>query len=242
MTTAIEPLDLLAVGAHPDDVDLGVGGLLHKYARQGRRVGILDLTRGEMGSRGTPEERDMEAQTAAGILGAVVRDNACLPDGAVANTSEQQHRVISFIRQYRPRILLATMEKDRHPDHHAAHALVRDAAYFSGLRKIETGCAPYRPPYIYYFHPYEEARMPDFIIDISDDFEAKLSALRAHASQFHNPNYSGPTTRIASAEFWDSIQTRAAYWGSRIQVRFGEALYNNGPAAVDLLPGLEILP
>ena len=242
MTNAIESLDLLAVGAHPDDVDLGVGGMLHKFARQGRRVGILDLTRGEMGSRGTPEERDLEAQNAAGILGVAVRDNARLPDGAVANTSEQQFRVISFIRKYRPRILLATMEKDRHPDHHAAHALVRDAAYFSGLQKIVTECPPYRPPCIYYYHPYEEARIPDLIVDISDDFEAKLAALRAHASQFHNPNYSGPTTRIASPEFWDSIQTRAAYWGSRIQVRYAEALYSNSPVAVTMLPGLEVLP
>lgn len=232
-------VDVLAVGAHPDDVELGVGGLIHKLTQRGLKVGILDLTRGEMGSRGTVEERAIEAARGAEIMGAVQRENAGLPDGAVANTHEQQMRVIPFLRRCRPRVLLATMDNDRHPDHRAAHALVRDAAYFSGLFRIETDAAPFRPQTIYYYHPYGEEAPPPFIVDISAHFDAKLEALRAHASQFHNPGHAGPATYISSAAFWETIRTRAAYWGSRIGVAYGEALYSCGPAAIDVPPGLE---
>ncbi len=228
-------VDVLAVGAHPDDVELGVGGLIHKLTQRGHSVAILDLTRGEMSSRGTVEERAKEAAAAAKILGLAERCNAGLPDGGVANTHEQQLEVIPFVRRFRPKVLLATMDHDRHPDHRAAHHLVRDAAYFSGLSRIVTGEPPYRPPATYYFHPYQEHDMPGMIVDISDHFEVKLEALRAHASQFFNPAYDGPATHISSQAFWDSIRTRAAYWGSRIGVEYGEALYTDGPAGIDIL-------
>ena len=232
-------VDVLAVGAHPDDVELGVGGLIHKLTQRGLKVAILDLTRGEMSSRGTVEERAAEASRGAEIMGVAHRENAGLPDGAVANTHDQQLRVIPFLRRYRPRVLLATMDNDRHPDHRAAHALVRDAAYFSGLARIETDAVPYRPPISYYYHPYYEDGPPTFIIDISEHFEAKLEALRAHASQFHNPGYQGVATLISSAAFWDSIRTRAAYWGNRINAVYGEPLYAPGPVGLDVPPGLE---
>lgn len=232
--------DVLAIGAHPDDLELGIGGLLHKLTQHGYRVAILDLTRGEMGTNGTPEQRLEEAHAAARILGVEDRVNAGLPDGAVANTTEQQRAVIPFIRKYRPKMLFATMTPDRHPDHAAAHALVRDANFFSGLAKIDTGQEPYRTPRAYYYHPYTEAETPSLIVDITGHMDAKLESLRAHASQFHQPGQEKRPTRIASKEFWDSIETRAAYWGARINAAHGEALYSLDLIGTDLPPGLEL--
>jgi N-acetylglucosamine malate deacetylase 1 len=231
-------VDVLAVGAHPDDVELGIGGLLHKLSQQGHRIVLLDLTRGEMGTRGTPELRMQEAAKAAEVLGVAERAQAGLPDGGVANTQEQQRRVIPFLRQFRPKVLLFPNEPDRHPDHAAAHALLRDANYFAGLAKIDTQQEPYRCPRSYCYHPYTEETMPSVVIDIGAHFEAKMKALQAYASQFYNPEFEGGDTKIASKEFWGSIQTRAAYWGSRIQADYAEALYADGPIAVDTLPGL----
>jgi bacillithiol biosynthesis deacetylase BshB1 len=232
-------VDVLAVGAHPDDVELGIGGLVHKLTQRGFQVAILDLSRGEMSTRGTVEERAAEAARAAEILGVAHRECAGFPDGALANTRDQQLSVIAILRRLRPRVVLATMDNDRHPDHRAAHAIVRDAAYFSGLARIETDAPPYRPPTLYYYHPYCEDQPPPFIIDISDHFDAKLEALRAHESQFHNPNYPGQPTFISSENFWESIRTRAAYWGSRINATYGEPLYAPGPVGLDFPPGLE---
>jgi len=232
-------VDVLAVGAHPDDVELGVGGLVHKLSQCGYRVAMLDLTHGEMSTRGTVEERVVEAAQAARILGVLARDNAGLPDGAVANTAEQQRQVIPFLRRYRPRILLAPHVPDRHPDHAAAHALLRDANYLSGLARIETGLPAYRTPQAFFYHPYYESwDAPPVIVDISAHFEAKVASLRAHASQFYNPDYEGAATKISSKEFWDSIETRAAYWGSRAGFRYGEPLFTLEPVGVKLPPGL----
>lgn len=231
-------VDVLAIGAHPDDVELGIGGLLHKLVQSGRSVAILDLTRGEMGTRGTPEVRAQEAAAAAKILGIAHRDNAGLPDGGIANITEQQKKLIPFIRKYRPAVILAPMSPDRHPDHQAAHALVRDANFLSGLERVDTGQERYRTPQLYFYHPYFEHAMPSWIVDISDHFSIKMDALRAYASQFHNPSSPGTETFISSKSFWDSIQTRAAYWGSRIGAAYGEALYADGPVRLDGLPGL----
>ncbi len=227
-------MDVLAVGAHPDDLEIGVGGLLHQLTRRGLHIAMLDLTRGEMGTRGTPELRAREADAAARLLGVSIRENAGLPDGAVANTTEQQRAVIPFIRKHRPRLILAPMSPDRHPDHAAAHHLVYDANYFSGLARIDTGQEPYRCSAIWYYHPYTESAIPLFVVDISEDYEAKVAALRAHASQFFNPDFDGPPTYISSKVFWDSIHTRAAYWGSRIGARYGEALYADAPVRMDV--------
>jgi len=233
-------VDVLAVGAHPDDVELGVGGLIHKLISTGHTVGILDLTRGEMSTRGSPEERLTESENAARILGVTQRENARLPDGALANTHDQRRSVIPFIRRFRPTLLIIPMDTDRHPDHCAAHDLMRAAAFFSGLARIETGQEPYRPARVYGYHPYDDSSAPPaLLVDISDHFEAKLAALRAYASQFHNPQYPGKQTHVASPEFWESIRTRAAYWGGRVGVAYGEPLFADGPVRVPLPPGLE---
>ncbi|NIA14578.1 MAG: bacillithiol biosynthesis deacetylase BshB1 [Nitrospiraceae bacterium] len=240
MSVDTPQVEVLAVGAHPDDVELGIGGLIHKLTQSGHSVGMLDLTRGEMSTRGTVEEREAEGREAARILGVACRENAGLPDGDLANTPEQRLAVIPFIRAFRPRILIATMSGDRHPDHHAAHFLTRNAAYFSGLKRIDTGQETYRPPITYYYHPYYEDTSPQsMIVDISDHLEVKLEALRAHASQFHNPGYGGPKTLISSKRFWDTIETRAAYWGNRVGVAYGEVLCSDGPIGVSSLPGLD---
>lgn len=232
-------VDVLAIGAHPDDVELGCGALLAKLARNGITVAILDLTRGELGSRGTAETREKEALRAAEILGLVMRVNAGLPDGRLANDTEQQRALIPFIRSMRPKAILALMAPDRHPDHTAAHHLSRDANFYAGLHRIHSDQEPYRAPAVFYFHPYMEfAGLPSCIVNVSDTFEAKMEALRAYESQFHNPAYAGPDTFIATREFWDGIEVRARYWGNRIGVKYGEPLYVEGPLALDTLPGL----
>ena len=232
-------VEILAIGTHPDDVEVGIGALVSKLTGAGRSVGILDLTLGELGSRGTVPERQAEAAEGARILGVASRVNAGLPDGELANTCEQQRTIIPYIRTLRPQVLLAPMRDDRHPDHHAAHYLVRDANYFAGLVRIETGQAPHRTPLVYYYRVYGETDAPQFIVDVSEYFETKLAALRAFSSQFYNPDYQGPPTFIASEKFWNSIRTNAASLGDRIGVAYGEALYADGPVKVDMPPGLE---
>jgi len=234
-------VDVLAVGAHPDDVELGCGGLLHKLAQAGKRVGILDLTRGEMSTRGTPEIRAVEAANAAAILGVAERANAGLPDGGVANTPEQRLAVIGHLRRFRPKVLLTLMTPDRHPDHAAAHALATDANYLSGLARVDTGSPPHRAPHALFFHPYIDfAGSPAFVADVSANFGAKLASIRAHASQFHNPDSREPETFISSKAFWDGIEVRARYWGGRIGVLYGESFHADGPMPLDCLPVLGV--
>lgn len=239
MTAPETVVDVLAVGAHPDDVELGIGGILHKLGQHGFAVGILDLTCGEMSTRGTIEERTIEAGNAAQILGVARRENAAIPDGAVANTHDLQSRVIPFIRSFRPKMLILPMADDRHPDHRAAYHLARDAAFFSGLARIETDQEPYRPQFVYFYHPYyESSAPPQMVVDITGSFDAKLAALRAHATQFYNPERPGAPTFISSQAFWESIRIRDAYWGNRVGATYGEPLYSEGPVGVSLPPGL----
>lgn len=235
----IEQVDILAIGAHPDDVEVGVGGMLHKFAKAGLRIGILDLTRGEMGTRGTVKERAVEADEAAAILGASQRANAALPDGGLADTQEQRHAMIPFIRAFTPRVIIAPFDADRHPDHEAAHHLARNANYLAGLTRIETDQSPHRARQIYFYRVYGDSTPPQMVIDISEEFETKMNALRSHRSQFHNPDYAGSPTYVSSEAFWNSIQTRAAYWGQRIGTTHAETLYALDPINLETLPGIE---
>ncbi|MCC6488924.1 MAG: bacillithiol biosynthesis deacetylase BshB1 [Candidatus Hydrogenedentes bacterium] len=232
-------VDVLCVGAHPDDVEVGIGGLVHKLVRAGHTIGILDLTRGELGTRGSIEERAEEAQDAARILGVSFRENVGLPDGAIANTRESQGLVIPFLRRFRPKVLIAPHEPDRHPDHSAAHRLIADANYFSGLAKLRCEGAPYRCPRVYFYRVYGESVQPQMLFDITQEFPVKLRALQAFRSQFFNPQYEGAPTYVASEAFWESIQSRAAYWGSRAGVAFAEPLYALEPVILAVPPGLE---
>lgn len=232
-------VEVLAIGAHPDDVEVGIGGLMFKLAGQGLQTGILDLTRGEMGTRGTPEERAVEAAEAAKVLGVGHRANAGLPDGGVADCEDQRLTVIRWLRLFRPRILLAPFDADRHPDHEAAHHLVRNANYLAGLERIETDRPPHRASTVYYYRVYGDSTPPQLIVNISEEFEVKMNALKAYRSQFHNPEYAGTPTYVSSEGFWQSIQTRAAHWGQHIGAAYGETLYALEPIAVDVPPGVE---
>ncbi len=232
-------VDILAIGAHPDDVDLAAGGTLCKLASAGYRIVIADLSRGELSSRGTPDERVAEAQEAAAILGVTKRVCANLRDGSIANTPEQRTVVGELIRAHRPKVLLGHMGTDRHPDHRAAHELTRDANFFAGVSKAWAAGEPHRASHIHYFRPYYEDETPPlFVVDISGHFEKKMEALRAYKSQFHNPAYTGPATYISSERFWTQIRTRAEYWGGRIGVSYGEPFFGDGPLGIDSLPGL----
>jgi bacillithiol biosynthesis deacetylase BshB1 len=234
-----EPLDVLAIGAHPDDADLGVGATLHKLAMAGYRTGILDLTRGELASRGTPERRAAEAAEAGKRLGLAIREQAGLPDGSLEDSTQQRHAVAHWLRVLRPSVVLAPMTPDRHPDHEAAHRLVRAAHFFAGVAGLDTGAPPFRPATLLFYSAYHQpAAAPAMVVDVSAHFAAKRHALEAFASQFYQPGAEGPETLVSSAAFWDDIETRARYWGGRVGVAFGEPLYHEGPLCVDLPPGL----
>ena len=220
-------LDILAFGAHPDDVELGAGGLLAKEAAEGKKTGIIDLTRGEMGTRGTPEIRDLEAQEAARILGSSVRINLQMADGFFANNAAHQESVARSLRIYQPDIVIANAPEDRHPDHGKGSQLVRDACFLSGLWKWkiqdEKGqeLKAWRPKVLYYHIQFRELK-PDLIVDISGYHEQKMESVQAHKSQFYDPNSKEPETLIASKEFFESVTYRARNYGRIIGVPYGE--------------------
>jgi N-acetylglucosamine malate deacetylase 1 len=220
-------LDILVLAAHPDDAELACSGTILSHVAQGKKVGIVDLTLGELGTRGTVEIRRQEATASAQILGIAVRENLALPDGFFQNDREHQLAVVKAIRQFQPDIVLANAITDRHPDHGRAAALVRDACFLSGLRKIETIStdgelqAPWRPGRIYHFIQ-DQYIIPDLVVDISAHWEQKLASIKAFSSQFFNPNLNEPNTYISSLGFLESIQARAREMGHYIGVQYGE--------------------
>jgi bacillithiol biosynthesis deacetylase BshB1 len=221
-------LDVLAFGAHPDDVELGAGGILATHAARGLKTGIVDLTRGEMGTRGTPEIRDQEAKEAAKILGCAVRENLGMPDGRVDYSHESQLQVAQIIRKYRPDIVLMNAPTDRHPDHGRASRLVEEACFLSGLHKIELEdngekLAPWRPRTMYKYLQFYNLE-PQLVVDISAGFEAKMASIKAHKSQFFDPNSTAPQTVIASEGFFKSVIARAQDWGRIIGAAYAEPL------------------
>lgn len=222
-------LDTLAIGVHPDDVELSCSGTILVELKRGKKVGILDLTQGELGTRGTIETRYAESMNAAKILGVQVRENCKMRDGFFRNDEEHQMKLIRYIRKYQPEIILANALDDRHPDHGRAGHLIADAAFLSGLRKVatkdENGAAQehWRPKYILHYLQdwYHE---PDLIVDISEVFEQRMKAIEAYTTQFYNPDSgdNGPQTYISTPDFLDSIIGRARMLGKRIGVKFGE--------------------
>ena len=220
-------VDILAFGAHPDDIELGCGGTLAKHVALGHIVGMVDLTRGELGSRGTVLERDAEAVKAAQILGASFRLNLDLPDGRLVNDFESQQRIIELVRRHRPRIVLCNAPKDRHPDHGVASAMVVEACFRAGLHKWasvgEDGApqAPFRPEHVYHYIQFYDLPA-DFTVDISGYIDAKMDSLAAHASQFYQDGADGPETVISSKWFWESLTARTAEWGRTMGVAHAE--------------------
>ncbi len=227
--STIMKLDLLAIAVHPDDVELGCSGTLIMEKQKGKKTGVLDLTRGELGTRGTPELRLQEAARAAEAMGLDVRENAGMADGFFRNDEEHQRKLIRFIRKYQPEIVIANALDDRHPDHGRAGHLIKDACFLSGLRKVETlddhgqPQPHWRPKYV--FHLIQDRYFtPNFVYDVSSVMQQKIESIRAYSSQFHSNAYGEqePQTYISTPEFLDSIIGRHAMFGKMIGVAFAE--------------------
>lgn len=238
-------LDILVLAVHPDDAELGCGGTIAKHVAMGHKVGIVDLTRGELGTRGSAEIRDQEAAAAAKILGLAVRENLSIPDGFFENTKEYQLKVIAAIRKFQPEIILTNAYYDRHPDHGRSNQLVEAACFLSGLRRIETfdeAGAPqieWRPKQVLHFIQDSYIK-PDIIIDVTDYWDIKIASVFAYGSQFHNPewNEDEPQTYISSPQFTAVIDGRGREFGKSIGTEFGEGFTSKKILGVDSLMDL----
>ncbi len=224
-------LDILAFAAHPDDVEMSCGATIVKYASLGRKVGIVDFTTGQMGTRGTPELRLQEASRAAEIMQLVVRENLGFEDIFFKNDIDHQLEVVKMIRKYRPEIILANAPQDRHPDHGRAAEIVKAAVFLSGLAKLETTLdgepqTPYRPRSVYH---YIQSTMlkPDFVEDVSGYWQQRQEAIAAFASQFHDPNGNEPETFISSPIFLQMLDARGKMLGQSIGAEYGEGFVVN---------------
>ena len=238
-------LDLLAIGAHPDDVELGCGGIIAKEVSKGKKVGIIDLTRGELGTRGTAETRDRESSEAAKILGVAVRVNMEFADGFFINDKFHQIELIKMIRKYRPEIVLCNAIEDRHIDHGKGSSLVSDACFLSGLLKIDTKTEdseqwqePWRPKHVYHYIQWKNLE-PDFAVDISGFIDVKINAIKAYKTQFYDPKSKEPETPISSKNFTDSIEYRARDLGRLVGVEYAEGFTAERHVAVDSLFNLK---
>lgn len=219
-------LDILAFGAHPDDVELGCGGTIAKEIALGRKVGIIDLTRGELGTRGSAEIRDQEAAAAARILGVSIRENLNMRDGFFSNDEVHQLKIIKMIRKYQPKIVLCNAIDDRHIDHGKGSKLVSDACFLSGLMKIETEYegkqqSAWRPKVVYHYMQWKNL-VPDFVVDISGYNDKRVEAILAYSSQFYNPNSNEPETLIATKNFLESLNYREQDLGRLIGTDYAE--------------------
>lgn len=237
-------LDILVFGAHPDDAELGAGATIAKEVAAGKNVGIVDLTRGELGTRGTAEMRDKEAAKAARILGVVVRENLEFSDGFFQNDKEHQLGVIRMVRKYRPDIVLCNAIEDRHIDHAKGAKLVSDACFLSGLVKIDTKMdgaenwqEPWRPKVVCHYIQWKNLK-PNFVVDVSDFIDKKQQAILAYASQFYDPNSNEPETPISSKNFLDSIHYRARDLGRLIGVPYAEGFTVERLVGIDSLDSL----
>ncbi len=226
-------LDLLAIAAHRDDAELTCGGTLAKMARAGYRTGILDLTAGETGTQRDARTREREAAEAAKVLGVTERANAGLPDAHLHNTDETRRTVIGRLRQFRPRTVILPFPIGRHPDHRIASELSRDACYLAGLAKYDADGEPHRPEKIIYALAYREDPVkPTFVVDISEEFDTKLAAIRCYASQFEGASAAGEVFPTGQ-NLYDLIQTQSAHYGSLIRVNYGEPYMTHETVRVD---------
>lgn len=235
-------LDILAFGAHPDDVELGCAATIAKEVSKGKKVGIIDLTQGELGTRGSAELRMKEAANAAEILGVSVRENLKFADGFFKNDKEHQLQVIKMIRKYKPEIVLCNAIDDRHIDHGKGSKLVSDACFLSGLQKIETELngeaqEKWRPKLVYHYIQWKNLE-PDFVVDVSGFINKKIDSVMAYSSQFYDPNSKEPQTPISSKNFTDSIEYRARDLGRLIGTEFAEGFTAERYLAVDSLEDL----
>jgi len=235
-------LDILVFGAHPDDVELGCGATIAKEISLGKKVGVVDLTRGELGTRGSADLRDQEAANAAKILGVSVRENLRFADGFFVNDKEHQLEIIKMIRKYQPEIVLCNAIDDRHIDHSKGSKLVSDACFLSGLKKIETVIEEgqqdqWRPKLVYHYIQWKNIE-PDFVVDVTGFVDKKIAAVLAYSSQFYDPNSKEPETPITNKNFIDSINYRAKDLGRLIGVECAEGFTTERYVAVENLSKL----
>ena len=236
-------LDILAFGAHPDDVELGCSGTIAKEVSLGKKVGIIDLTRGELGTRGSVEIRNSESAKASEILGVVVRENLDMRDGFFINDEAHQLKIIQMLRKYRPEIVLCNAITDRHIDHGKGSKLVSDACFLSGLVKIETKLngekqQAWRPKVVYHYIQWQNIE-PDFVVDISGFLDKKMESVLAYGSQFYDPNSNEPVTPITSKTFLDSVKYRAEDLGRLVGVAYAEGFTTERYLAVNSLGDLK---
>ena len=236
-------LDILAFGAHPDDVELGCSGTIAKEVNLGKKVGIIDLTRGELGTRGSVETRNSESTKASEILGVSVRENLDMRDGFFVNDEVHQMKIIHMIRKYQPEIVLCNAIDDRHIDHGKGSKLVSDACFLSGLRQIKTELNgevqdAWRPKVVYHYIQWKNIE-PDFVVDISAFMETKIESVLAYGSQFYDPKSNEPVTPIASKNFLDSIKYRAQDLGRLVGVEYAEGFTVERYLAVNSLSDLK---
>ena len=226
------PVDVLAIAAHSDDVELTCAGTLVTLKARGRRFGIVDLTRGEMGTRGNAATREREAMRGAEILGAEFREILDFGDGGLRKTRENELTLIDIIRREKPRLILTSYPDDRHPDHRRAGEIVTDAAYYAGLRRIETAHPAHRPQQTIYFstgyvHP------PTFVVDVTAAMETRMAAVLSFTSQFHDPQSKEPETTLSQKSFLAAIEARARYFGFMIGAEFAEGFLSKRPPRID---------
>ncbi|MFT4753515.1 MAG: bacillithiol biosynthesis deacetylase BshB1 [Salibacteraceae bacterium] len=230
-------VDILAIGVHPDDVELGCSGTILKAVLDGKKVAVLDLTQGELGTRGTPELRQVEAHNAAKILGVTDRVILNIGDGFFQHTNENMLEIVKYIRHYQPDVVLANAMADRHPDHGRAGKLISEACFYSGLQKIETSLnggeqKAHRPKTVYHYIQ-DRYTDPDLVVDVTEVWDKKIESILAYSSQFFDPNSKEPETPISSKAFLDFIDGRGAQFGRLINTKFGEGYTMARPAGVN---------
>lgn len=214
-------LDILAFAAHPDDTELSCSGTLATHIANGYKVGVIDLTRGELGTRGTVEIRDKEARDSASLLGLSIRQNLELKDGFFKNNKKNQLKLVKMIREYRPSIVLLNAPSDRHPDHGRAALLGLNSCFLAGLSKVDTGQEAWRPKAMYHYIQ-SISIVPDFVVDVSSGWQKKMEAIRCFKSQFHDPTSNEPDTYISSPAFMEMIESRGKDLGYSIGATYGE--------------------
>ena len=221
-------VDLLVFGPHPDDLEIGLGGTIALHAARGMRVGLCDLTSGEMGSNGDPEQRRAESEAARQVLGAVWRENLCWPDRRIGKDPQQLDQAVSVIRRHRPRVVAAPYWRDRHPDHEAASELLTEAVFNAGLRRYVAEGEAWKPEWICYYFINDSA-VPSFVVDVSEHYETKRRALACHVTQFKPADQNAVATRLTSSTFQQLIESRDAQFGALAGVAFAEGFVINQP-------------
>ena len=230
-------LDILAFGAHPDDIELGCSGTILKHLKKGLTIGVIDLTGGELGTRGTVETRNQESIQATKVLGVQLRENMGFKDGFFENNEKNKIELIKKIREYRPEIVLTNAPTDRHPDHGRASDLTIDACFLSGLEKIETGQDVWKPKHIYHYIQFNTI-LPDFVVDITEEMDKKLESVLCYKTQFYNPESKESETIISTEDFLESVKYRARDLGRQSDCKYAEGFVSNQTLKINSLKDL----